>query len=711
MKQLSNLLLPILAGVLMTGCSSAPQQQPLTYPVTKKVTQVDNYFGTQVSDPYRWLENDSAADTKAWVKTEQAFTEDYLSKIPFRDKIRKRYKEILNYAKFSGIGKVGDYILFTKNDGLQNQAVYYIQHGMDGAPEVLLDPNALSADGSISVDIDGFSNDKKYMAYHTNKGGSDWQTMYIMDLATHKNLPDELDWLKFGGASWKGNGFYYSRYDKPAKGTELSVKNEYQKVYYHKLGDKQESDALVYEDKQHPLMYIGAQVTEDERYLFIFKAQGTDGTEAWYKDLSKGQKDFKLLFQGFDFNYNVVNNDGDKLLVYTNNGAGNYRTVLVDPAHPEKENWKDIIPEKEEKLEAVGTAGGKLFASYLKDASTRIYQYDMDGKSEHALVLPAIGTASSINGFKDESIALYDFSSFTVAPSVFMYDIKTGKSEIFKKAVSKINTDDYETEQVFYPSKDSTKIPMFIVHKKGIQLDGTHPTLLYAYGGFNASITPWFSTSAYILLENNGILAIANLRGGGEYGEKWHKAGNLLNKQNVFDDFIAAAEYLVDKKYTSKDKLAINGGSNGGLLIGAVMTQRPDLCKVAIPEVGVMDMLRFQKFTVGWGWAVEYGSSDSAKYFSYLYKYSPLHNIKPGTSYPATLALTADHDDRVVPAHSFKFIATMQADQQGPNPILIRIETNQGHGASGASLSKLIEEYTDKYSFMFYNMGITPSYE
>jgi prolyl oligopeptidase len=384
--------------------------------------------------------------------------------------------------------------------------------------------------------------------------------------------------------------------------------------------------------------------------------------------------------------------------------------ISVDPNHPEKENWKDIIPEKEEKLEAVGAAGGKLFASYLKDASTRIYQYDVEGKMEHPVALPTIGTASSISGFKDDGLALYDFSSFTNAPSVFLYDIKSGQSTVFKKAVSKINTDEYETEQVFYPSKDGTKIPMFIVHKKGMQLDGSHPTLLYAYGGFNISITPYFSTSAYILLENNGILAIANIRGGGEYGEKWHKAGNLLNKQNVFDDFIAAAEYLVGKKYTSKDRLAINGGSNGGLLIGAVMTQRPDLCRVAIPEVGVMDMLRFQKFTVGWGWMTEYGSSDSAKYFPYLYKYSPLHNIKQA-AYPATMIITADHDDRVVPAHSFKFAATMQTDQQGANPILIRIETNQGHGASGASLSKMIEEYTDKYAFMFYNMGITPSYD
>jgi len=694
-------------GALIAGCGASTAH--LSYPQTRKTDQSDTYFGTRVTDPYRWLENDTSAATKDWVRVEKAFTDDYLSKIPFRDKLRDRYKEILNYAKFSGTGKVGDYIIFTKNDGLQNQSVYYIQHGPQGHPDTLIDPNKLSSDGAVSVGIDGFSNNKKYMAYHTNKGGSDWQTMRVMALASREKMSDELEWIKFGGAAWKGDGFYYSRYDKPAKGTELSAKNEYQKVYYHRLGDKQENDPLIYEDKAHPLMYIFPQVTEDERWLFIYKSQGTDGTEVWYMDLSKDQKECKLLFKGFDFNYNVITSSGDKLLVYTNNGAGNYKLVAVDPAHPEKNNWKDIIPEKEEKLENCGTAGGKLFAAYLKDASSRIYQYSTGGALEHEVVLPAIGSASPISGYKDDGIALYDFSSFTYAPSVFMYDIKTGQSTVFKKAVSKINTAGYETEQVFYPSKDGARIPMFIVHKKGLVMDGSHPTLLYAYGGFNISITPFFSTSAFLLLENDGILAIANLRGGGEYGEKWHKAGNLLNKQNCFDDFIAAADYLVDKKYTSKERLAINGGSNGGLLVGAVITQRPDLCKVAIPEVGVMDMLRFQKFTVGWGWTVEYGSSDSAKYFPYLYKYSPLHNIKPGTAYPATLVLTADHDDRVVPAHSFKFAAALQEAQQGPNPILIRIESNQGHGASGASLSKVIEEYTDKYAFMFYNMGITPA--
>jgi len=548
------------------------------------------------------------------------------------------------------------------------------------------------------------------MVYHINKGGSDWQTLYIMEIATQKKLDDEIDWVKFGGAAWAGNGFYYTRYDKPAEGTELTAKTENPKIYYHVLGNKQQQDKFIYEDKENPQMFIGPSTTEDERFLILFKSRGTDGTELWYKNLKNGQSDFKLLLKGFDYNYSVTDNIGDKLLVYTNNGAGNYRVVLVDPSHPEKENWKDVIAEKPEKLESANTAGGKLFASYLKDASTRIYQYALDGHLEHAITLPGIGSASNIGAYKNDAFSFYDFTSFTYPPSIFQYDIATGISTLFKKSEAKVDIDAYQTEQVFYPSKDGTKVPMFIIHKKGIKLDGSHPTLLYAYGGFNISLTPYFSNTAFILLENDGAYAVANLRGGGEYGETWHKAGNLLNKQNVFDDFIAAGEYLINKKYTTRERLAINGGSNGGLLIGAVMTQRPDLCKVALPEVGVMDMLRYQKFTVGWGWAVEYGSSDSAKYFSYLYKYSPLHNIKSGVAYPATMVFTADHDDRVVPAHSFKFAATLQEKQTGAEPVLIRIDTDQGHGASGSSLSKMIDEQTDKWAFMFYNMGITPKF-
>jgi prolyl oligopeptidase len=696
----------ILLILLLSQCKSPTTK--LNYPETKKGTQTDSYFGTVIDDPYRWLENDTSAETKEWVKTEQAFTEDYLSKIPFREKIKNRYKELLNYDKYFGAFKADEYIIFSKQVGLQNQSVYYIQKGVEGEAKILIDPNKLSADGSVSVALDGVSNDKKYLAYHINKGGSDWQTMYIMEIATRKKLDDQLEWLKFGGAAWQGSGFYYSRYDKPAPGTELSAKSEFQKIYYHKLGDKQEQDVLVFEDKAHPQMYFYPQVTEDERYLFIYKAPGTYGVEILYRNLASGQKDFKLLFKGFEFNYGIVNNIGDKLLVNTNDGAGNYRVILVDPNNPQKKNWKEIIPEKPEKLESASTLGGKLFTSYLKDASTRIYQYKLDGTFEHEVPLPAIGSASGIGGYNDDNYSFYDFSSFTYPPCIYKYDIATGKSDVFRKATPNAKVDDFETEQVFYTSKDGTKIPMFLVHKKGIKLDGSHPTLLYAYGGFGASSTPYFSNTKIILYENDGVYAMPNIRGGGEYGEKWHKAGNLLNKQNCFDDFIAAAEYLIEKKYTTRNKLAINGGSNGGLLVGAVMTQRPDLFKVALPEVGVMDMLRFQKFTVGWGWSVEYGSSDSDKYFPVLYKYSPLHNIKDSVEYPATLVMTADHDDRVVPAHSFKFAATLQEKQKGTNPVLIRIEINQGHGASGSSLSKIIESETDKWAFMFYNMGIEP---
>ena len=709
MKTIKRLTLLAALGLFYSQCTS--QVEKLNYPVTNKVGQTDTYFGTVVKDPYRWLENDTSAETRNWVLAQSSFTENYLKKIPFREKIRNRYKELLNYDKYFGAAKVGEYIIFSKMEGLQNQSVYYLQKGLDGTPEVLIDPNILSKDGSVSVSIDGFSNNKKYMAYHINQSGSDWQTTYVMEIATKKKLNDKLEWLKFGGSAWQGKGFYYSRYDKPAKGTELSGTNEYQKVYFHKLGDKQEQDKLVFEDKTHPQMYYGAQVTEDERYLFIYKSPGTDGSEVIYKNLVNGQKDFRLLFKGYTYNYGVIDDTGDKFLVYTNDGAGNYRVILVDPQKPGRENWKDIIPEKTEKLENASTCGGKLFAGYLKDASTRIYQYDLDGKAEKIVPLPAIGSASGIGGYRDDPYSFYDFSSFTYPGCIYRYDIRSGKSEVFKRSMPNAKVDDFETEQVFYPSNDGTRIPMFLVHKKGLKMDGSHPTLLYAYGGFNVSLTPYYSNSKIILYENDGIFAMANIRGGGEYGEAWHKAGNLLNKQNCFDDFIAAAEYLVANKYTSKDKLAINGGSNGGLLIGAVMTQRPDLFRVVLPEVGVMDMLRYHKFTVGWGWRVEYGSPDSANYFPVLYKYSPLHNIRDNVEYPATMALTADHDDRVVPAHSFKFMATLQEKQKGTNPVLIRIETNQGHGASGSSLSKIIEEETDKWSFMFYNMGITPIYK
>ena len=707
-------LLSVLAITsIIISCKPATEtatSEKLTYPVTAKSDQVDDYFGVKVSDPYRWLENDTAEDVKKWVTEENKVTFGYLEKIPFRNKIKERLTDIFNYPKYSNPFRAGEYYFFSKNDGLQNQSVIYYQKGLDGKPEVFLDPNTMSSDGTAAVSLLGFSKDKKYVAYAINQSGSDWQTIYVMEVATKKLMSDKLDWVKFSGASWKDNGFYYARYDAPPKGKEFSQKNEYHKIYYHRLGDTQDKDVLVYENKNKPLRYYGASVTEDERFLIIYVSEGTDGTEMYYKDLQSNQKDFGLLFAGFEDNYSVINNIGDKLLVQTDAGAPNQRVVLVDPKNPKKENWKDVIPEKPELLESAATGGGKLFVSYLKDVTTHVYQYSLEGNLEHEIALPALGSAFGFSGDKDDALIFYTFTSFTYPPTIYKYNIASGKSDIWQKSDVKFNPDEYETKQVFYNSKDGTKVPMFLVYKKGIKLDGNNPTLLYGYGGFNISLTPSFSTSRLILLENGGVFALANIRGGGEYGEKWHEAGKLLKKQNVFDDFIAAAEYLIKEKYTSSSKLAIQGGSNGGLLVGACMLQRPDLYRVAFPAVGVMDMLRYHKFTVGWGWAVEYGSSDSLENFKNLYAYSPLHNIKEGVEYPATMVTTADHDDRVVPAHSFKFIATLQERYKGNRPQLIRIDVKAGHGA-GKPTSKIIEEQADIWSFMFYNMGITPIYK
>ncbi|HCI58874.1 MAG TPA: prolyl oligopeptidase family serine peptidase [Bacteroidia bacterium] len=698
---------------IMISCKPASEpatSEKLTYPITAKSDQVDDYFGVKVSDPYRWLENDTAEDVKKWVTEENKVTFGYLEKIPFRNKIKERLTDIFNYPKYSNPFRAGEYYFFSKNDGLQNQSVIYYQKGLDGKPEVFLDPNTMSSDGTAAVSLLGFSKDKKYVAYAINQSGSDWQTIYVMEVATKKLMSDKLEWVKFSGASWKNNGFYYARYDAPPKGKEFSQKNEYHKIYYHRLGDTQDKDVLVYENKDKPLRYYGASVTEDERFLIIYVSEGTDGTEMYYKDLQSNQKDFGLLFAGFQDNYSVINNIGDKLLVQTDAGAPNQRVILVDPKNPKKENWKDVIPEKPELLESAATGGGKLFVSYLKDVTTHVYQYSLEGNLEHEIALPALGTAFGFSGDKEDALIFYTFTSFTYPPTIYKYDIASGKSDIWQKSDVKFNPEEYETKQVFYNSKDGTKVPMFLVYKKGIKLDGNNPTLLYGYGGFNISLTPSFSTSRLILLENGGIFVMANIRGGGEYGEKWHNEGKLLKKQNVFDDFIAAAEYLIKEKYTSSSKLAIQGGSNGGLLVGACMLQRPDLYRVAFPAVGVMDMLRYHKFTVGWGWAVEYGSSDSLENFKNLYAYSPLHNIKEGVEYPATMVTTADHDDRVVPAHSFKFIATLQERYKGNRPQLIRIDVKAGHGA-GKPTSKIIEEQADIWSFMFYNMGITPIYK
>ena len=704
----------IISSLFVASCMNKEKKSlpPITFgapPVTKTVDVSEDYFGTKIADPYRWLEYDSAADVAEWVKEQNKYTFGYLNQIPFRNNLKQRLEEIWNYAKYSSPFKKGDNYFFYKNDGLQNQSVLYIQKGLKGDAKVLLDPNKLSADGTVSLGGISFSHDNKYMAYSLGKAGSDWQEIFVMEVETGKVLNDKIEWVKFGGASWKGNGFYYSRYDKPSKSTQYSAANKYQKVYYHELGQSQDQDRLIYQDPKYPLRYYWPTVTEDEDFLFINIAEGTSGGEIWFSDLKKGKDtDFKLLVKGFESNPGVIETHNGKILLMTDKDAPKYKLVAIDPANTAPENWVTLIPENKHLLEWVSLTGNKLFAGYQQDVSSRIYQYSTEGKMEKAIDLPGIGTAGGFGGSKKDMETFYSFTSFTVPSLIYRYDIASAKSELFKTIEFPADLSNYTTNQVFYKSKDGTQIPMFITHKKGLKMDGTNPTLLYGYGGFNISITPSFSTSKIAFLEQGGIYAIANLRGGGEYGEDWHKAGMLEKKQTVFDDFIAAAEFLISEKYTSKDKLAIQGRSNGGLLVGACMTQRPDLFKVALPGVGVLDMLRYHKSTVGWGWAVEYGKSDVKSEFDYLIKYSPLHNIKDNVQYPATLVTTGDHDDRVVPSHSFKFIATLQGKASAKNkdiPYMVRIDTNAGHGA-GKPTSKTIEEEADVWAFTMYNLGM-----
>ena len=679
----------------------------LKYPDAKKENVVDDYNGAKVEDPYRWLEDDNSEQTKAWVKEENKVTFDYLSRIPYRDKIKKRIEEMWNYPKYGAPFQKGDHYYFQKNDGLQNQSVWFTQKGLSGKPEVFIDPNKLSEDGTVSLGGINFSLNGRYAAYTIQKSGSDWQEGYIMDVATKKLLGDKLTWLKFTGFSWKGDeGFYYSRFPEPKDKDQLKGKNTNQQVYYHKVGTAQLEDKLIYEDKDHPLRSAGVGLTEDERFVILGTSEGTSGGEVWVWDMKDpSQTKFSLLIPGFATDPNVIDNAGDKLLVQTNDGAPNFKVVLIDPKNPGKENWKVIIPEQKEALQNVGTGGGYLFASYLKDASTKVYQYTYDGKLVREIKLPGIGSAGGFGTERKYDHFFYTYTSFNYPPTIFKYDIKTGQSTLFRKTEVKFKPEDYDVKQVFVTSKDGTKIPMFLTYKNGVVLNGNNPTLMYGYGGFNIPITPSFSPSIVFFLEQGGVYASVCMRGGSEYGEDWHKGGMLDKKQNVFDDFISAGEWLVNNKYTNSGKLAIQGGSNGGLLIGACMTQRPDLFKVAVPQVGVMDMLRYHKFTIGYAWSVEYGSSDNPDQFKYLYKYSPLHNLKPGVKYPATFITTADHDDRVVPAHSFKFAATLQADNASDNPTLIRVETKAGHGG-GMPTSKRIELATDIWSFVMYNLGM-----
>ena len=694
--------------------AAASNSATLTYPQASRDPQPDTYFGTAVPDPYRWLEQLDSPETKAWVTAENNVTFGYLAQIPFRDKVRDRLTQLWNYERYGVPQQEGNQLVFSKNDGLQNQAVVYtLQMGQPvEQAQLLLDPNKFSADGTTALAGLHFSNDHRYLAYATSGGGSDWQKVHLLDMQTRQPLPDQLDWVKVSDVAWAGKGFYYSAYDAPKAGeNSLAGKNEYHKVYYHQLGTAQTADRLVYENKSMALGFRIASVTEDERFLFLNLTDGkSDGNRVLVRDLKDPRQAaaWATIQPSYEFDTSVIGNVGGELLVYTNDHAPNFRVVRIDPKKPQPANWQTVIPETSEKLESISQAGGYLLATYLHDASSLVKVYSELGAFRHEVKLPALGTASGFGGRRTDRALYYAFTSFTYPTTIYKYDPATNQSTVFKAPKVDVRPDDYVTTQVFYPSKDGTKIPMFITHKKGLDTKGGQlPTYLYAYGGFNISLTPGFSVARMLWLENGGVLAIPNLRGGGEYGEAWHKAGMTPNKQNVFDDFIAAAEYLKSQGYTSTGKLAIAGGSNGGLLVGATMTQRPDLCKVAFPAVGVMDMLKYQKFTIGWNWAPEYGTADDAAQFANLYKFSPLHNLKPGTAYPATMITTADHDDRVVPAHSFKFAAQLQADQAGPNPTLIRIDVNAGHGA-GKSTKLQIQEWADVWSFAFYNMGVAP---
>ena len=702
-------IVPAVLLLALVGCKEEPKKEvtTVTYPQIKTVDTVDTYFGVEVKDPYRWLEDDRSAETAEWVKAENEVTFDYLNKIPFREELKKRLSDIWNYEKVGAPFKEGNYTYFYKNDGLQNQYVIYrYKTGEDpSTAEVFLDPNTFKEDGTISLGQASFSKDGSKLAYAISEGGSDWRKVIVMNTETKEIVGDTLTDVEFSGLSWKGeDGFYYSRYDKP-NGSELSAKTDQHKVYYHKLGTPQSDDKVIFgatpEEKHR---YIGASVTEDNNYLLISASTSTSGNKLFIKDLKNPNAKFVTILNDTDSDSYVLENVGSKLYIVTNKNAPNKKIVTVDAANPAPENWKDLIPETENVL-TPSTGGGSIFANYMVDAVSKVKQYDYDGKLIREIELQGVGTAGGFGTKKEEKELYYSFTNYVTPGSIYKFNIETGESELFIKPEIDFNPDNFESNQVFYTSKDGTKIPMIITHKKGLKLDGKNPTILYGYGGFNISLTPSFSIANAVWMEQGGVYAVPNLRGGGEYGKKWHDAGTQMKKQNVFDDFIAAAEYLIANNYTASDYLAIRGGSNGGLLVGATMTQRPDLMKVALPAVGVLDMLRYHTFTAGAGWAYDYGTAeDSKEMFEYLKGYSPLHNVKEGVEYPATLITTGDHDDRVVPAHSFKFAAELQAKQTGNNPVLIRIETDAGHGA-GTPVSKTIEQYADIFGFTLYNMG------
>ncbi|MFD2698050.1 prolyl oligopeptidase family protein [Mesonia sediminis] len=712
---MKKIILPLLAVSVM-ACKETPKEDnqnqqkdiALTYPKTKKVDSVDTYFGQEVKDPYRWLEDDRSAETEEWVKQQNEVTFNYLDQIPYRDSLKNRLAELWNYEKVGAPYTEGDYTYFSKNDGLQNQYVIYRHKKNEDAStaEVFLDPNKFSEDGTTSLDAFSFSENGKILAYSISEGGSDWRKIIVMNAETKEIVEDTLVDVKFSGISWKGDeGFFYSSYDKP-EGSELSAKTDQHKLYYHQLGTAQKSDRLIFggtpEEKHR---YVRSAVTQDNKYLLIAASVSTSGNKLFLKNLEKPNSALVTILDHTKSDTYLLDNQGDQLFLTTNLNAPNKKVVQVDAKNPQPENWKDLIPETEFVLTPT-KGGGYIFANYMKDAVSMVKQYDYKGKLIREVELPGVGTVNGFGAKKEDKELYYSFTNYVTPGSIYKYDIEKGNSEVFNTPKIDFNPEDYESKQVFYTSKDGTKVPMIITHKKGLALDGKNPTILYGYGGFNISLTPSFSIANAVWMEQGGIYAVANLRGGGEYGKKWHNAGTQLKKQNVFDDFIAAAEFLIDKNYTTSDYLAIRGGSNGGLLVGATMTQRPDLIQVALPAVGVLDMLRYHTFTAGAGWAYDYGTAeDSEEMFTYLKGYSPVHNVKEGVAYPATMITTGDHDDRVVPAHSFKFAAELQEKQAGNNPVLIRVEVNAGHGA-GTPVSKIIDQYADIYGFTLWNMGI-----
>ncbi len=699
-------VLPIVIIISMISCK---QNKP-EYPETRKTDVVDNYHGVEVPDPFRWLEDDMSEETAEWVKAQNEVTFNYLDKIPFRDTIRDRLEVLWNYERMGVPNKEGDYYFYSYNNGLQDQDVIYITKDVNEKGEVFLDPNKLSDEGTVALTNFSVSNDSKYVAYGVARGGSDWNEFFVKEIESGKQMDDHLKWIKFSSIAWYKDGFFYSRYDEP-EGSELSEVNENKKLYYHKAGTSQEEDELIYQDPDNPVWSFNGEVTSDEKYLIITVYESTTGNGIYVMDLSKEDREMTKMVDNFDNDYMFVGNEGDVLYFLTNHNAPMYRVIGVDLKNPDEENWRDLIAENPDQvLKSCKQAGGNFLVQYERDAHSLVEVFSPEGEKLHEIELPELGTITGLTARKKSNEAFYAFTSFTVPTEIYKYNVEKNTSELIFKPEVDIETDIYTTKQIFYESKDGTKVPMFIVHKKDIELDGKRPTLLYGYGGFNITYTPSFSVRNMIWLENNGVYALANIRGGGEYGEAWHQAGTIFNKQNVFDDFIAAGEYLIKEDYTSSDRLAIFGGSNGGLLVGAVTNQRPELFAVALPAVGVMDMLRFHKFTIGKYWVTDYGSSDDPDQFAYIYKYSPLHNIRENVDYPAVLVTTADHDDRVVPAHSFKYIATLQEVYEGDNPVMIRIETDAGHGA-GKPVSKVIDEYADKWAFAFYNMDFVPDYK